>query len=412
MIPIERLREHLECRFPVALEFFREMVGINSWTENRDGVHRLARFTASVFAPLGLEPEFVPSANPSWGDHLVMGRPGSSGWTVGLVSHLDTVFSPEEEERNAFQWSVEGSRVFGPGTHDIKGGTVMMWLVLDALKALAPEVWDQLGWRLLWNSSEEMLSPDFGGLCRSRLEASRAIALVFEAEGRGPGVRRLVVARKGRGTWRVRVTGRGAHAGVHPARGANAIVQLAKTLEQVNSLADPGRDLTVNIGVVRGGGGLNRVPHAAEAEGEFRAFVPEVYAWARNRLLEMTGPGMVRSATDGFPCQVTVELLNETRPWPRNPATDALMVHFQAAAFGLGETVEPESRGGLSDGNGLWDHVPTLDGLGPSGDNDHCSERSPDGSKLPEYADLPSFIPKAAINALGILRWFGSVRTH
>ena len=48
--------------------------------------------------------------------------------------------------------------------------------------------------------------------------------------------------------------------------------------------------------------------------------------------------------------------------------------------------------------------MPTLDGLGPWGDNDHCSERSADGTKLPEYVDVTSFMPKAALNALGILR--------
>ncbi|MCW5556327.1 MAG: M20/M25/M40 family metallo-hydrolase [Verrucomicrobiae bacterium] len=406
MIAPDRLLQHLHQRFPAALDLLREMVGINSWTENREGVNRVGRLTASAFEPLGFAAEFVASCHSGWGDHLVMSRAGRSGRVVGMVSHLDTVFPPEEEERNGFRWSVEGRRVFGPGTHDIKGGTVLMWLVLDALKSLAPEVWEQLGWRLFWNSSEEMLSPDFGALCRARLDPSGAIALVFEAEGRGPGVRRLVVARKGRGTWRVEVAGRGAHAGVHHARGANAIVQLARTLERIASLTDSERDLTVNVGVVRGGGGLNRVPHLAEAEGEFRAFTPEVYAWARARLQELAGPGTVCSPFDGFPCQVTVDIRSETRPWPRNPATDDLIAHFVAAATDFGDRVEPESRGGLSDGNSLWDHVPTLDGLGPSGDNDHCSERSPDGSKLPEYADLDSFVPKAALNVLAILRWF------
>jgi hypothetical protein len=60
-----------------------------------------------------------------------------------MVSHLDTVFPPEEEARNNFHWSVEGDRIFGPGTHDIKGGTVMMWLVLRALQAQAPEVFEE-----------------------------------------------------------------------------------------------------------------------------------------------------------------------------------------------------------------------------------------------------------------------------
>ena len=66
--------------------------------------------------------------------------------------------------------------------------------------------------------------------------------------------------------------------------------------------------------------------------------------------------------------------------------------------------VFPEERGGLSDGNLLWDGVPTLDGLGPWGDNDHCSERSPDGSKLPEFVQVSSFVPKALLNCVAITK--------
>jgi glutamate carboxypeptidase len=63
-----------------------------------------------------------------------------------------------------------------------------------------------------------------------------------------------------------------------------------------------------------------------------------------------------------------------------------------------------EERGGLSDGNLLWDAAPTLDGLGPWGDHDHCSERSPDGSKVPEYVEVTGFVPKAALNVVAICR--------
>jgi glutamate carboxypeptidase len=66
--------------------------------------------------------------------------------------------------------------------------------------------------------------------------------------------------------------------------------------------------------------------------------------------------------------------------------------------------LQPEARGGLSDGNLLWSEVPTLDGLGPWGDNDHSSERSADGSKLPEFVAISSFVPKATLNAAAILR--------
>src|SRR5512140_3461423 len=104
----EPLKNYLESQMPAALEMLRQMVGINSYTANREGVNRLARFTAECFAPLGFTPEFVPSTNREWGDHLVLTRRGRSGKSLALVSHLDTVFPPEEEERNNFRWLREG----------------------------------------------------------------------------------------------------------------------------------------------------------------------------------------------------------------------------------------------------------------------------------------------------------------
>ena len=389
---------------PAALELLRQMVGINSFTANREGVNRLGRFTADAFAPLGFTAGFVPSANPEFGDHLVLTRRGRSGKSVALVSHLDTVFPPEEEARNNFHWQVEGDRIFGPGTQDIKGGTAMMWLVLSALRANAPEVFEGITWKLLWNSSEERFSPDFGDVCRSRFDGRTLAALVFETEGRLGEERLMVVARKGRAAWRVTVTGRGAHAGGKHSQGANAVVQLGHLLPRIAALTEYSRDLTFNVGTICGGTVLNRVPHEAVAEGEFRAFTPEAYAQGKAALLALAGPGEVRSSVDGFCCDVKVEILTETRPWPRNPATDRLYKFWKQAGDELQIPVNLQERGGLSDGNLIWDAVPTLDGLGPWGDNDHCSERSPDGSKLPEFVEVSGFVPKALLNVSAILK--------
>jgi glutamate carboxypeptidase len=77
---------------------------------------------------------------------------------------------------------------------------------------------------------------------------------------------------------------------------------------------------------------------------------------------------------------------------------------WKQAGDELNIPVNGEERGGLSDGNLIWDLVPTLDGLGPWGDNDHCSERSADGSKLPEYVEINSFPDKALLNVAAILK--------
>lgn len=402
------LTDFLEQQKPAALELLRRMVGINSYTANREGVNRLGRFTAEAFAPLGFDAEFVPSINPAYGDHLVLTRRGRSARSLSLVSHLDTVFPPEEEARNGFHWRPEGDRIYGPGTHDIKGGTVMMWLVLEATRARAPEAFDDVTWKLFLNSSEETLSRDFGDVCRSRFDAGTLAALVFEAEGRLGREHLVVAARKGRATWRITVSGRGAHAGAKHPQGANAILQLGRTLERVGALTDYASDLTFNVATVTGGTVLNRVPHEAIAEGEFRAFKPEVCRRARESLLALAGPGEVRSPVDRFSCTVQVDILSESRPWPRNRHTDRLAGVWQEAGREIGMEVNLEERGGLSDGNLFWDAVPTLDGLGPWGDNDHCSERSADGSKLPEYIDVPSIVPKAALNTVAILKLIGA----
>jgi glutamate carboxypeptidase len=399
-----RLRETLQKLMPQALGHFESMVGINSFTANKDGVNQLGRFTAECFAPLGFTAEFVPSINPARGDHLVLTKPGTKRRNIALVSHLDTVFPPEEEVRNDFRWRIEGDRIYGPGTNDIKGGTMVMWLVLSALEKCAPLLFHELTWNLFWNSTEEEISPDFGAVCRARFNEETLAALVFESEGRLGDEHLMVVARKGRGEWKLKVNGRGAHAGSMHQHGANAVVQLGRIVERIANLGDRANGLTFNVARVFGGSALNRVPHEAFAEGEFRAFTPDVYARGKAALLALVGKGDVTSPVDGFGCSIEIEVTGDSRPWPRNSDTDRIAAIWCETGRELGIRVSVEERGGLSDGNLIWDAVPTLDGLGPWGENAHCSERSADGSKVPEFVEFSGIIPKALHNTLAILR--------
>src|SRR2546423_6208497 len=106
------VRAFLEAQLPAGLQMLRRMVEINSYTTNRDGVNRLAQLTAESFADLGFRAEFVSSRFPEFGNHLVLARPGKTARNIALISHLDTVFPPEEEECNHFHWLVEGRRIF------------------------------------------------------------------------------------------------------------------------------------------------------------------------------------------------------------------------------------------------------------------------------------------------------------
>jgi glutamate carboxypeptidase len=393
----------LEKRLPEALDFLERLVAVNSFTGNRAGVLRNGEIVAGQFCDLGFRAERVPAKNETFGDHLFLSRPGAGEGGLLLVTHLDTVYPAEEEARNGFSWVAEGGRIFGPGVNDNKGGTAMIWLVLAALRDVAPAIFERTSWIIAANAAEEELVADFPQSCRSRMPQNCRAALIFEAcGGSGKGLT-LVRSRKGSANFRVSVEGRGAHAGSSHHQGANAIVELARLVERVAGLTDSSRELTVNVGSIAGGGPSNRVPHFAECHVNIRAFDQIVLQSAIDAMLALREePVSVRAASDGFPCRVEVELTSRNPPWPRNSQTDGLIEFWMRTADRLGLALLAEPRGGLSDGNSISQFVPTLDGLGPFGLNGHASERSEDGSKLPEFVVASSFLKMGAITVAAI----------
>ena len=72
-------------------------------------------------------------------------------------------------------------------------------------------------------------------------------------------------SRKGVGEFELVVHGVAAHAGLDPGKGASAIHELARQILALEALQDPGRGLTVNVGVIAGGSRPNVVADRAAA---------------------------------------------------------------------------------------------------------------------------------------------------
>jgi len=413
-----KIQAFLQKNLSSYLDILRRMVEINSFTTNPQGINQLGELTAQIFSSLGLHAEFVPSEFPAHGRHLFMHRKASEsstsptlsevhigekqGKSLALISHLDTVFPPEEEIQNDFKWRRIEDRIYGPGCVDIKGGTVIIYMILDAIRIYAPKVFDKVNWFIYLNASEEVLSDDFASSCKEKLPTDTLACLVFEGGTPDPEACQIVVARKGRATFQVHANGRSAHAGNYHRQGANAILQIAHTIQEIQSFTDYDRRLTFNVGTISGGTVVNRVPHYAEASVEMRALTPDVFEAGYARIMALNGSSRV-SSEDGFPCRVSILPFERTAPWPLNPGTDRLYRVWSKTAASLGVNTRAEERGGLSDGNLLWQSFPTLDALGPMGANAHCSERSSDGNKDQEYVLVSSFVPKTLLNTMAIL---------
>jgi hypothetical protein len=114
----------------------------------------------------------------------------------------------------------------------------------------------------------------------------------------------------------------------------------------------------------------------------------------------------LRQAVGEHPA-AALTVTRQTPGWPVNDASASLLEAFRRAGGALGLSVEPEHRAGLSDGNFLWPHAPTIDGLGPSGGCVHCSQRGEDG-RGQEYAVKSTFARKAALTALALAELAGA----
>jgi len=394
---IEDLTARAQHHLPEALHWLRRMVDINSFTTNVPGIETVGLVTAECFASLGFTAESVPALNLEHGPHLFLRRAGTNPTAkpIVLVTHLDTVFPPEEEVQNDFRWQEEGDRIYGPGTVDNKGGTVLIWLMLRTMKDVLPDLFEQTHWLIAANSAEEVIGSDFAERTSDRCEDGARCVLVFEGGPRDAEGYHIVTSRKGRLEYRITCNGRAAHAGSNHAVGINAVVELARLLPRIHALTNLDRGLTVNVASMHGGTVLNRVPHLAVVELEMRAFKPEVLADAAVALESMAG----RTEAGA---EIVIECLGTTAAWPGGPATDALFSAWQKAGEALQLSVHPMARGGLSDANYLCTLAPTLDAMGPSGGNAHCSERALDGSKLPEFVDRDNFVPKVVMNVLAL----------
>jgi glutamate carboxypeptidase len=298
-----------------------------------------------------------------------------------LVTHSDTVYPTEEERAHNFAYRDDGVHVHGPGVADIKGGTVVAWLALDALATCHPDVFQAVDWMVASNAAEEELNPDFAGRLIERTPGAAAI-LVMECGADRPASPRqgptLVVARKGRWTATIRCPGRAAHAGTGFWHGDNAILRASRLALALAALSDRTRDVSVNVGVIEVGTVVNRVPHEAMLQVEMRAFDTEAFAATRSRILALVNRE-----------NATCEQVSELPAWPRRP--DAPLAWF--ADHG------PEHRAGLSDANLLFQQAPTLDGLGPVGGHCHCSQPGHQ-----EYAVRSSFVERARVLAEGLVR--------
>jgi glutamate carboxypeptidase len=372
------LHDRVVERIPAYLSDLERLVNLDCGSYTPDGVNRVADLVAERLGALGADVERIgdgaaPDGRPL-GDTLV-GRLAGDGPRLLLIGHMDTVFEAGTVAARPFR--VEGDRALGPGVSDMKGG------LLAGLTALATlrDAGQRPSVTFVANPDEEIGSPFSGPIIR-RLAPDHDVALVLEcARANGD----IVSARKGITDLVVTIHGRAAHAGVEPEKGRSAILAAARLVEALHGLNGRWPTVTCNVGVIAGGTRPNVVADRCRLEVDLRAANVAEFEAATAAMTELL-------STTHLP-DTTVEHASTAShpPMEKSPATGRLVDLAVAMAAELGFELHDAATGGASDANTTAAAgVPTLDGLGPIGGDDHAP---------PEWLDLASVAPRTTLLA-------------
>ena len=358
----------------------RELVEIESPSDNKAAVDRVAEAVAQKFSRLGGKVEVRVHPAKDFGNHLQVDFPGkSAAKPVLLLGHYDTVYPLGTLA--AMPCRAVDNKLTGPGVLDMKSGIALMLHTLAALQDWHKEEWHGGLPRpvtVLLVSDEEVGSDSSRAITESLAKKAAAVLVLEPSYGFQGAVK---TARKGVGEYLVKVTGKASHAGLDFQKGANAILELARQIEKVSSFTDLKKGLTVNVGIASGGSRTNVVPAEAAAQIDVRIA----------RMKDAAGIDKKMRSLRPFNRKCKIEITGGINrpPMERTAGVAALYAQAVAIARELGWKLGEAAVGGGSDGNftaGLG--IPTLDGLGGVGDGAHATHEHILISELPRRAAL------------------------
>ncbi|HWK47185.1 MAG TPA: M20 family metallopeptidase [Stellaceae bacterium] len=355
--------------------------GIRRWVTMESPSHDGAAVTALMaeverdWQGAGALTERVPGRD-GFGDHLVVRSPwGGDGPGILVVSHLDTVH-PHGTLADINPLRREGDKVYGPGIYDMKAGAHLAFAAFRHLRRTGRTT--DLPITFLIVSDEEVGSKTSRALIEAEGRKAKYVLVTEPARDGG----KIVTSRKGIAQFKLKLTGRAAHAGTQHDKGRSAVIELSRQVLDIAAMTDYARGVTTNVGIIQGGTTANTIAQHSRAEIDLRIPTPELADEMVARLLALKAhdPDVALEITGGI----------NRPPYVKDAAITQLFDHARVCAAELGMDLrDVPMTGGGSDGNFTAAlGVPTLDGLGADGAGAHTDD---------EHIFYSSLVPRASL---------------
>ncbi len=372
MLDPKALLAYCEAELDALVHCLRQAVEIESPSLNPAAIDRMANFFAEEFSKRGAKVQLLSHATAGSAVVAEFWEGAGGRKPLLLLGHLDTVWEIGTLAEMPFQ--VREGRAYGPGIYDMKSGIVCGLWAVQALAALNIKPPGPV--RFFLNADEEVSSVAFRDELLAEARRARAVLVLEPAAAQGA----VKTSRKGVGEFQITVRGRSAHAGINPSGGVNAISELARQIPRIEKLARPKHGLTLNVNVIHGGTRANVIPELAVARVDVR--VPT--ALDREKIEKQ-----MRALAPIHP-EARLEITGGVnRPPMERKMASALFRKARDLGRQIGLELKEAATGGGSDGNFTAAlGIPTLDGLGGTGDGAHARHEHVVLCELPQRAAL------------------------
>lgn len=374
-----KIWNHLEANQEVMLQFLRGIVERESPSRNKSAQIEIIKFLQKEIEDIGYFTLHVPGKKT--GGYLYA-RPKNRRKSKPiqlLLGHCDTVWGLNTIDDMPI--STQDGKMKGPGIFDMKAGLTQILFAIRTIQKLSLSL--PVVPVILINSDEEIGSIESTTIIK-RLSKIANRAYVLEPPLGING--KLKTARKGIGRFIITVTGKAAHAGLDPAKGVNAIVELSHQVQQLFAMNDFEKGITVNVGMIEGGISANVVAPESKAIVDVRVLnsIDGEFITKKIKALKPILPDVMLTI-EGNIGRPPLEKTERNRKLWNAAKINGLLFDLE---------LEEATAGGGSDGNTTSLFTATLDGLGTTGDGAHAKH---------EYIFLEKLIERTALLSLMLL---------
>ncbi len=359
---LKRFIEELDKLEEKYLSIWEEVCNIESPTKDKAGVDKVGEYFIRLAKSNGWEVEVSPQEVAGNVVAVTM-NPKASLAPITYSGHMDTVHPHGMFGYPAVRMDAE--KIYGPGVIDCKGGIVCGFYAMEALQNCG---FTSRPVQMLLQSDEECGSKisnkaTIGYIC----EKAKGSEAFFNLEGREND--KVCLARKGILYFLFTITGQEAHSSLCATKGANAILDAAHKIIELEKLKDE-KGLTCNCGVISGGTVPNTVPGKCVVNVNVRYKTQEQYDWICNYVKELAKVEHVKG------CRCEVEISGE-RPCMEKTETNLRLLARMNEIYaknGMSPFEDEDKSGGSDAAYVTQAGIPCVECMGVSGGTWHSKD--------------------------------------